>query len=81
MKVTATQLKEMVKSTITKQLKEGMAVDEKHYFELKARHERDFRAILELAERLDELMFDDDPIEDPMDLLDEIKALAGKHVR
>lgn len=81
MKLTKTQLKEMVDREINKQLNEGMAVDEKHYFELKARHERDFKKILELADRLEDLIYDEDHFEDPFDLLDEIKALAGKHIR
>lgn len=89
MKLTKSELKEMVAREIknqlnegeNKDLNEGMAVDESHYFELKKKCEKDFSQVYDLAQRLEDMMYDDDPMEDPMDLIEQLQALAGKWMR
>lgn len=84
MKLTKTQLKEIVTREIGKQLDEGMADLEQDAFQLKSllyRLEKDFGKIYELAQQLNNIMYDDDALDDPSDLLDQIVTIAGQHIR
>jgi len=83
MKLTKTQLKEMVGREIGKQLDEGFGIDENQYYELKKRLEGDFLEIYRLTDRLENALYheNDEDAEDPLDLVEEIKNLAGEHVR
>lgn len=80
MKLTKTQLREMISGEVNKLLSEGMAVDENEYFRMKAKLVRDFTKIYELVEQLEDAMYDEDTML-PEDLVDQIRNIAGRHVR